>query len=94
MAELTPETILNALKQVKGPDFESDIVTLGLVSDIFITDARVFFAINVPAERAQELEPLRLAAEKIVAQIDGVSSVLVTASRQRATSPATTTRSS
>jgi len=83
MAELTPETILNALKQVKGPDFESDIVTLGLVSDIFITDARVFFAINVPAERAQELEPLRLAAEKIVAQIDGVSSVLVTLTAEK-----------
>jgi len=83
MADVTRDDVLNALKQIKGPDFESDIVTLGLVSDIFISDAKVFFAINVPVERAQELEPLRLAAEKIVRQLDGVTSAIVTLTAEK-----------
>jgi len=83
MADLTPDTILKALKQVKGPDFDSDIVTLGLVSDIFITQGKVFFAINVPAQRAEALEPLRLAAEKIVRQLDGVRAAIVTLTAEK-----------
>jgi len=83
MADLTSDIILNALKQVKGPDFDSDIVTLGLVSDIFINQGKVFFAINVPAERAQALEPLRLAAERVVKNLDGVMSASVTLTAER-----------
>jgi len=83
MVDVTRDDVLKVLKQIKGPDFESDIVTLGLVSDIFISDTRVFFAINVPAERARELEPLRLAAEKIVAQLDGVTSAIVTLTAEK-----------
>jgi ATP-binding protein involved in chromosome partitioning len=37
---------------------------VGLVSDIFIADGKVFFSITVPAARVQELEPLRAAAER------------------------------
>jgi len=83
MRHPTREDILTALKQIKGPDFESDIVTLGLVSDIFISEGKVFFAINVPLERAQELEPLRLAAQKIVSQLDNVQSALVTLTAEK-----------
>ncbi|QPC86706.1 P-loop NTPase [Mesorhizobium sp. NBSH29] len=71
------ETVLDQLKTVKGPDFEGDIVSLGLVSDIFIADAKVFFSITVPAARAQELEPLRAAAERVVTAIPGVAGVVV-----------------
>src|SRR5690606_13422840 len=66
-----------------GPDFESDVVSLGLVSDIFIADGKVFFSITVPAERADALEPMRLAAEKAVKEIPGVSGALVTLTAER-----------
>ena len=35
---LTKDTVVEQLKTIKGPDFEGDIVSLGLVSDIFIAD--------------------------------------------------------
>ena len=74
---VTKETVLEALKTVKGPDFEGDLVSLGLVSDIFIADSKVFFSITVPSTRAQELEPLRAAAERVVKAIPGVAGAVV-----------------
>ncbi len=74
---ISKEAILEALGTVKGPDFEGDLVSLGLVSEIFIADGKVFFSITVPAERARELEPLRAAAERCVKALPGVASVVV-----------------
>jgi ATP-binding protein involved in chromosome partitioning len=72
---LTKPLILERLRRVKGPDLEGNIVDLGMVSEILIKDARVYFSITVPAARAQELEPLRQAAEKMVAELEGVAGV-------------------
>jgi len=74
---LTKETVLDRLKTVNGPDFTGNIVDLGLVSDIFIADAKVFFSITVPAARAQEMEPLRAAAERVVKAMPGVAGAMV-----------------
>lgn len=74
---VSKEHILEQLSRVKGPDLEGDIVSLGLVSDIFIGEEKVIFSITVPSARAKELEPLRQAAEKVVSDIEGVESVLV-----------------
>ncbi|MEB2846900.1 P-loop NTPase [Rhizobiales bacterium RZME27] len=83
MAEVTKEQVLETLSKVRGPDLEGDIVSLGMVSDVFISDAKVYFSVSVPAERAQELEPLRAAAERIVKAIPGVKGVLATLTADR-----------
>jgi ATP-binding protein involved in chromosome partitioning len=59
---VNPEQVIERLRRVKGPNLESNIVDLGLVSEILLKDGRVSFSITVPAERAAELEPLRQAA--------------------------------
>ncbi len=74
---VTEQQVIDVLSTVKGPDFEGDLVSLGLVSEIFIADAKVFFSITVPAARARELEPLRAAAERAVKTIPGVASAVV-----------------
>lgn len=74
---VTREMVLEKLKTVRGPDLEGDIVGLGMVSDIFIADGKVFFSLTVPAARAQELEPLRAAAERSVKAIPGVAGAVV-----------------
>jgi ATP-binding protein involved in chromosome partitioning len=81
--------VLDELRRIKGPDLESNIVDLGLVSEILVKDDRVYFSITVPAARAEELEPLRKAAETVVAKVAGVSGVtaVLTAEASRA-SPA------
>lgn len=67
--------VLDELRRVKGPDLAGNIVDLGLVSEILVKDDRVYFSITVPAARAEELEPLRKAAETVVAKLPGVSGV-------------------
>jgi ATP-binding protein involved in chromosome partitioning len=74
---VSKEAVIEKLRTVNGPDFSGNIVDLGLVSDIFIADAKVFFSITVPAARAQELEPLRAAAERAVKAIPGVEGAMV-----------------
>jgi ATP-binding protein involved in chromosome partitioning len=68
--------VLEALAKVKGPDLEGDLVSLGLVSDPVISGSSVMFAITVDAGRANELEPLRQAAEKAVSKVAGVDKVM------------------
>ncbi len=67
--------VTDNLRRIKGPDLEGNIVDLGLVSEVSIKNDRVIFAITVPANRAEELEPLRMAAEKVVSEIAGVAGV-------------------
>ena len=67
--------VLDELRRIKGPDLEGNIVDLGLVSEILVKDDRVYFSITVPAARAEELEPLRKAAETVVGKVPGVSGV-------------------
>ncbi|MDG4855887.1 MULTISPECIES: Mrp/NBP35 family ATP-binding protein [unclassified Mesorhizobium] len=74
---VTKETVIERLRTVNGPDFTGNIVDLDLVSEIFIADSKVFFSITVPAARAQEMEPLRAAAERVVKAIPGVANAVV-----------------
>ena len=87
MAGVTKEQVLDQLKTVTGPDFNSNIVDLGLVSDIFIADNKVFFSITVPAERAQELDPLRAAAERVVKNMPGVAGAIVVLTAEKKGGP-------
>ena len=86
--------VLDALRRVKGPDLEGNVVDLGLVSEILIKDGRVYFSITIPASRAEELEQLRQAAEKVVSGVAGVSGVTavltadMSGGMQRAPAPA------
>jgi ATP-binding protein involved in chromosome partitioning len=84
MSETIKNAVMDRLRQIKGPDLEGDIVSLGLVSDVFVSDGRVAFSITVPAARAQELEPLRQAAEKVVKEVDGVEDAMVALTAERA----------
>ncbi len=77
MTVVTKEQVLETLKTVRGPDLEHNIVELGMVSDVFIADGKVYFSITVPAERAKELEPMRQAAERTVKAIPGVKGAMV-----------------
>lgn len=78
------DLVLEQLKRVKGPELSGNIVDLGLVSEIVSADGKVFFSITVPAERAEQLEPLREAAERAALSVEGVekASVVLTAEKK------------
>ncbi|AQX23303.1 MULTISPECIES: Mrp/NBP35 family ATP-binding protein [unclassified Bartonella] len=83
MVSITREAIRKELHKVKGPNFESDIVSLGLLSEIFIVDGKVFFSITVPDGCLQEFESLRCTAEEVVSAMEGVKSVIVTLTAEK-----------
>ncbi|MCB5203062.1 Mrp/NBP35 family ATP-binding protein [Neorhizobium sp. T786] len=83
MTDVTKEQVLDTLAKVRGPDLKGDIVSLGMVSDVFISDSKVYFSITVPSDRAKDLEPLRAAAERSVKSIPGVKGALVTLTADR-----------
>ncbi|PZU81993.1 MAG: iron-sulfur cluster carrier protein ApbC [Shinella sp.] len=83
MTEVTRDQVLETLKTVRGPDLDRNIVELGMVSDVFISDAKVYFSITVPSERANELEPLRQAAERAVKSMPGVKGALVSLTAEK-----------
>ena len=74
---VTKAQIEDKLRRIKGPDLASNIVDLGLVSEVLIRDDKVYFSITVPAHRATELEPLRQAAERVVRELEGVKGATV-----------------
>jgi ATP-binding protein involved in chromosome partitioning len=80
---IAKEVILERLRTVPGPDGQGDIVSLGLVSEIFTADGKVFFSITVPAERAHEMEPLRQAAQRAASSVPGVSAATVALTAER-----------
>lgn len=90
MSEQIKAAVHQALSRIPGPDGSGDIISLGLVSDVFVSDGRVAFSITVPADRAQQMEPLRLAAETAVKAVPGVEKAMValTAERRPGAGPA------
>jgi ATP-binding protein involved in chromosome partitioning len=80
---VTREAVLDRLRSVDGPEQAGNIVDLGLVSDIFIADRKVFFSITVPAAKANEMEPLRAAAERVVKEMPGVAGAVVALTAER-----------
>ncbi|WP_455481697.1 Mrp/NBP35 family ATP-binding protein [Bartonella sp. B35(2025)] len=83
MSFITSEAIRKELHKIQGLGFESDIVSLGLLSEIFIANGKVFFSITVPDGRVQEWESLRRAAEEVVCAMDGVDSVFITLTAEK-----------
>ena len=77
MADISKEEVLKRLGALLGPGANTDIVSAGIVSDIFVSGGKVMFSITVPSERAAEFEPTRAAAEELVRAIPGVTGAMV-----------------
>ncbi len=90
---VSKDQVLEALKRVKGPDLESNLVDLGLVSEPMIKDGRVYFSITIDPARAEELEPLRQAAAKVVSELEGVSGATAVLTADHASGQAATASS-
>jgi len=84
MTTVTKETVLASLARVKGPELTDDIVTLGMVSEVVIDNGTVYFSILINPARADELEPLRNAAQKMALEIPGIENAIVTLTAEKA----------
>jgi len=74
---VSKDEVLRALEAVPAPDGAGSLAQSKALSEISVTDGRVFFAISTTPEKAQTLETLRRSAEAAVRAIPGVGEVLV-----------------
>jgi ATP-binding protein involved in chromosome partitioning len=89
MASLQDD-VLAALGNVLSPDGKS-LAQTGTLSDIVVTDGKVFFSITVDAAAVKQWEPVRERAEAAVRAVRGVTSALVALTGERS-APAQTGR--
>jgi ATP-binding protein involved in chromosome partitioning len=86
MGDSLVEAVRAALRRVADPIGGGDVVASGMVQGLAARDGMVQFALQVPRDRARELEPLRQAAEAAAAAVPGVLSAtaVLTAHREEA----------
>ncbi len=72
---VTEAQVLDALRNVKDPESQKDIVTLGLVRELSIEDGRVTFTLAFTGQPAATKVSLHTAASRAVGEIAGVSKV-------------------
>jgi ATP-binding protein involved in chromosome partitioning len=79
---VTKDQVLAALAQVPTPGGTA-LSDTRMLSDIVVSEAKVFFSITVDAAAVKAWEPVRASAEKAVRAIPGVQSVLVALTAER-----------
>src|SRR5881409_4320311 len=67
--------VLDALKIVRDPDLNRDIVSLGFVKDLKIDDGRIAFTIELTTPACPVKDQMRDQARAAVLRVPGVSSV-------------------
>jgi ATP-binding protein involved in chromosome partitioning len=86
---VTKDQVLAALAKVASPD-GAPLTQSGVLSDVVVTDGKVFFSLTVDAAAVQTWESVRKRAEEAVRATPGVQSALValTAERKQGAAPA------
>lgn len=80
---VTADQVREALKKIATPA-GVDLVASGKLSDIAVTNGKVFLSISVEADAVKQWEPVRKAAEEAVRAIPGISSALIALTAERA----------
>jgi ATP-binding protein involved in chromosome partitioning len=85
----TAEDVKARLAQVMAPDGRP-VTQAGVLSEILVSDGKVYLSLTVDAREAQAWEPVRAAVERTVRGTPGVTSALValTAERKAGSGPA------
>jgi ATP-binding protein involved in chromosome partitioning len=84
---LTKSEVLAALERIESPEGLA-LPQTGALSDIVVSDDKVFFSITVDSAVVNAWEPVRRRAEAAVKAIPGVVSAMVALTAERASRPA------
>ncbi len=76
------EQVLESLRSVPSPD-GTPLPATGALSDVVVSDGKVFFSITVDAGAVAAWEPVRKRAEDAVRAVPGVQSALVALTAER-----------
>jgi ATP-binding protein involved in chromosome partitioning len=81
---LDENAITQALGAVHGPDGRTPLPQSGAIGGLTHRDGKVYLSIVVDPAQAAKAEPMRLAAEKALRGVAGVSAAIVTLTSERA----------
>ena len=74
---VTQDAVLDALRAIKDPDAQQDIVSLGLIRDLTIAESQVTFTLAFTNQSATSKATLHSMASRAVGRVPGVSQVQV-----------------
>jgi ATP-binding protein involved in chromosome partitioning len=77
------EQVLERIAAIPGPDGRP-VPQSGSVSDIVVSDGKVFFSIGVDAAAVKAWEPVRKRVEDAIRAIPGIASVMIALTAERA----------
>jgi len=75
MPAITEKQVLQALSAIVDPDFNRDIVSLGFVKDVSISDGRIGLTIELTTPACPVKDQFKRQAESIIGRIPGVEHV-------------------
>jgi len=76
------EQVLAALRQIPSPNGQP-LTDAGVLSDVVVSDGKVFFSITVDAAQVKAWEPVRQRAEAAVKAVPGITSAMVALTAER-----------
>ena len=80
---VSKDDVLAALGKIQTPDHKP-LTATGTLSDIVVTDGKVFFSITADAAQVQQWESVRERAQAAVRAVPGVQSVMIALTAERA----------
>jgi ATP-binding protein involved in chromosome partitioning len=82
LMSVNKQQVLAALTKVPSPD-GTPLTDARVLSDVVVSDGKVFFSLTVDAPAVKAWEPVRQAAEEVVRSVPGVQSALVALTAER-----------
>ncbi|MDQ3818509.1 MAG: Mrp/NBP35 family ATP-binding protein [Acidobacteriota bacterium] len=77
MTQVSEQSVLDALRQIKDPDLHKDIVSLGFIKDLKIEGGDISFRIVLTTPACPVKDQMEGAAKEVVGSLPGVTSVNV-----------------
>jgi ATP-binding protein involved in chromosome partitioning len=77
MATVTTEAVLAALKRVQDPELHRDIVSLGMVKDLSVSDGKVAFTVELTTPACPLRETIESDCKRALAGVPGVEAVQI-----------------
>src|SRR5690348_6319577 len=85
---VSEQEVLSALQSVSGPDGKTPLPQSGAIAGLSMKEGRVYLSIGIDPARAASMEGMRVAAEKVLRDMPGVTNVLVSLTAEKAAPPA------
>ena len=80
---VSEQDVLDALQSIVGPDGKTPLPQTGSIAGVTVKEGKVFLSIRIEAREAPTMETLRVAAEKAIRAIPGVTTALVSLTAEK-----------